>query len=112
MGELLWMHKSGSYLKFWNNGDVTLYSTGDFNLHADGNLNGVVKGDIRVAAGGAITLASDKAIIEQAKSQILLDTPAVNTTQNLNVGNAATGTFTVDGNITVVVVNGIVVNIF
>lgn len=82
MGEFLWCHKTQSYLKFLNNGDVTLVTDNDLNVHVkhdgrvqiegdltlvvkgnattfvEGNATTTVKGDMDVLVGGSLTASA------------------------------------------------------
>ena len=109
-GEYLLLHKYGSYLKFFNDKDINLYSTNDLNLHSDKDTNMGIKGQLVANVTGAISMVSGGTITEAAKNQIVLDAPVVTVTNTLVVGNGATGSFESNG-IVITVENGIVTNI-
>jgi phage baseplate assembly protein gpV len=110
-GEWLWKHRSGSYLKFHDNGDITLFAKGNLNFHAGKNMNTHVVGDITTGAEGTVSEVGTS-IMLSANADILLNAPEVDTTQNLAAGNGASGTFQSTTGQTITVVDGIIVNIY
>ena len=54
-GEFWLVHKTGSLLKFHNDGTVDLHSQSDLNATVGGNLNATVTGNTVLAVGGNIT---------------------------------------------------------
>jgi phage baseplate assembly protein gpV len=109
-GEFLIMHKKGSYIKLWNDGDISIFTKHDLNLHIDHNGNVHILGDLNAAIDGQVAVAGGKSVLISAKSQIALDAPVVNVSKTLTVGNGATGQFETNGTV-VTVENGIVTNI-
>lgn len=67
MGEFLWCHKTGSYLKFHNSGDITIVTDRDLNVHVKRNANVLIEGDGTVELNGklAIYVAGDAMVVSK-----------------------------------------------
>ncbi len=63
-GEFWLIHKSGSLLKFTNDGKVALISTSDLNATVGGNLNATVAGEINANAASASVTTTGNAIVQ------------------------------------------------
>lgn len=109
-GEYLIKHKSGSYIKFFNDGSVTIYADKTLNFHSGEDTNMKVGGNLTVEVDGSISVKA-KAITEKADSTITLDTPLTMITGDLILGKAPSGAFTA-GHELVTVTTGIITSLF
>lgn len=109
-GEYLIKHKTGSYIKFFNNGDITVFAHATLNFHAGEDMNVKVGGNLTVEVDGTISVKA-KAITEKADSTITLDTPLTFITGDLILGKAPSGAFSA-GHELVTVTTGIITSLF
>jgi phage baseplate assembly protein gpV len=101
MGEFLWCHKTGTYVKFLNNGDIFIYVAHDYNLHVkndgkiliEGNATVEVTGNTDLYVGGEMTAAVTGAATIYGSSL----TANVTGDSTLNIGGNVTAN--VEGNV-------------
>ncbi|MDE2354608.1 MAG: baseplate assembly protein [Betaproteobacteria bacterium] len=55
-GEFWLQHKSGSFLKFHNDGSIEVHTAGDLNATVAGNATATVQGTAKVTANGGVTI--------------------------------------------------------
>lgn len=118
MGEFLWCHKTGSYIKFHNNGDITVVTDEDLNVHVGRNSNVLIegnavveaKGDVSIFVTGNATLVGNSAVTAYAQSLTanVYGAAAVNTSGATTVNSGGDITALTSGN-AVVGANGNVV---
>jgi phage baseplate assembly protein gpV len=111
MGEFLWCHKTGSYIKFHNNGDITVVTAEDLNVHVGRNANVLIegsavveaKGDITFFVTGNATVVGDSAVTAYAQSLTanVYGAAAVNASGAATVNAGGDITALANGNVTV-----------
>ncbi len=99
-GEFWLIHKSGSFLKFTNDGNVSIRSQADLVATVGGNLNATVTGNVSATVSGNVTASVTGSVTATAGSATVNATTTVNGNTTINGNLAVNGTTTLKGPIT------------